>query len=138
ARTTRRLTRTTRSRATLSRTTRSATTRTTATGAARSTRSSGTTTATATGAARAAASTRSAGAARTTTAAGAVKPAPAATLSVLFFQFCGQGHQFFLGHDAVLVGVGPVEEGMQPFVRHLILGQFAVLVLVERHHPGDD
>jgi hypothetical protein len=45
--------------------------------------------------------------------------------------------EFFGRHGAVLVGVGAGEEAVQPVVRHLGSGQFAVAVLVERHHPGD-
>jgi hypothetical protein len=59
-------------------------------------------------------------------------------LAVLRLQLGRQRHQFFFGDYPVLVGVSSIEQSMQPHVRHFVLGQLPVLVLVERHHPRDD
>jgi hypothetical protein len=53
-------------------------------------------------------------------------------------QLGGQGDQFFLGHDAIFICIGLIEEAMKPFVRHFILGHLSVLILGERQHPTDD
>jgi hypothetical protein len=50
----------------------------------------------------------------------------------------GKGRELGFGDRPILVGIGAVEEPLKTPIGHLGLGQFAVLVLVERHHPGHD
>ncbi len=45
------------------------------------------------------------------------------------------GDQFVPSHDAVLVRVRAVEHPLQPGIGNLIAREYAILVLVERHHP---
>jgi len=48
-----------------------------------------------------------------------------------------QGHELLLRDDAVLVGIGAVEETTHPRVGDLAPGELAILVLVEFHHATD-
>jgi hypothetical protein len=70
--------------------------------------------------------------------AGSSKATAAASLRILRIELGGQRHELLLGYDSVLVRVGTVEQPEQSHIRYLVLGQLAILVLVERHHSNDD
>jgi hypothetical protein len=52
--------------------------------------------------------------------------------------FGKEGRQLVPRHLAVLVGVGPVEQSLEPWIGHLVSYQLAILVVVEPHQPRDE
>src|SRR5438128_1552278 len=67
----------------------------------------------------------------------APRPAGTATgtTAVISAELLGERFELFSGYHAILVRVGLLEEAHQARVGDLVLGELAVHVLVEGHHP---